>query len=559
MRPSIPRPADYDVSLHHGFLPSQIPLEILPNPYYKKWEAIVKNLQGLILSRRLREVVDALPILSTDYLQTEPEWRRAYSVLGFIVHAYIWGGDSPVDVSIKSIRSFVSLLTVAQQRVPPTISVPFLATCNHLELPPVATYAGVCLWNWKPLFDDEPVDNLENLTTLQTFTGSIDESWFYLVSVAIEARGAPIIPLMLSAITAARRNDAHTVTACLRSFAERLDELGSLLQRMYDSCDPHVFYHRIRPFLAGSKNMAEAGLPNGVIFDNGTGEPQEYVQYSGGSNAQSSIIQFFDLVLGIEHLPTGTQRPSHEPKDPSSVPMPSNPPTPSHNFILDMRRYMPGPHARFLAHVASVANIRTFVEGRPHDRALTTAFDACLAMLRAFRDKHIQMVSRYIILKSRESRSLSRGTSSSASRHHQHHTHTKLSPDTLDRRQHPSLEPASDHELDASVPPPHPARTSPPRKPNLRGTGGTALIPFLKQARDETGEPAIDAWARRLLNNGPGGLLPPKKAADMHSSWAQQGPVATLGSVTEHRGEVEIVGLAGTWSVDDSEGGICHW
>ena len=32
------------------------------------------------------------------------------------------------------------------------------------------------------------------------------------------------------------------------------------------------------------------------------------------------------------------------------------------------------------------------------------------------------------------------------------------------------------------------------------------------------------------------------------------------GGVDEHKnGQVEIVGLAGTWSVDDSEGGICHW
>ena len=85
------------------------------------------------------------------------------------------------------------------------------------------------------------------------------------------------------------------------------------------------------------------------------------------------------------------------------------------------------------------------------------------------------------------------------------------------------------------------------KKKDLRGTGGTALIPFLKQARDETGEPAIDAWARRLLNNGP---------ADAGSS----GKGARLTKMGEHAsGEMEIVGLAGVWSVDDSEGGICHW
>ncbi len=192
------------------------------------------------------------------------------------------------------------------QRLPPCITIPFLAISGHLEVPPVATYAGVCLWNFKPLFTDEPID-LENLSTLTTFTGSLDESWFYLVSVAIEARGAPIIPTMLAAISAARRNDRKTVQECLELFAERLDELITLLQRMYENCDPHVFYHRIRPFLAGSKNMADAGLPHGVIYDNGSGQ-EIYRQYSGGSNAQSSLVQFFDIVLGVEHRPTGEKK-----------------------------------------------------------------------------------------------------------------------------------------------------------------------------------------------------------------------------------------------------------
>jgi indoleamine 2,3-dioxygenase len=171
----------------------------------------------------------------------------------------------------------------------------------------VATYAAVCLWNYRPIFPNEPIDNLENLSTVNTFTGSLDESWFYVVSVAIEARGAPIIPLMLKAIAAARAGDSWTVADCLRSFAERLDGLCSLLQRMYEACDPHVFYHRIRPFLAGSKNMGDAGLPNGVMYVDESGE-ETWRQYSGGSNAQSSLIQFFDIVLGIEHRPTGEKR-----------------------------------------------------------------------------------------------------------------------------------------------------------------------------------------------------------------------------------------------------------
>ena len=404
------------------------------------------------------------------------------------------------------------------QKVPPSLSVPYLKVCRYLELPPVATYSAVCLWNFKPIFNNEPIGTLDNLSTLATFTGSTDESWFYLVSVAIEARGAAIVPLMLDAIVAARADDSRTVTECLRIFAERLDELGSLLQRMYDNCDPHVFYHRIRPFLAGGKNMADAGLPNGILFDDGTGT-QPYRQLGGGSNAQSSLIQFFDIVLGIEHRPTGEKpRPryaSHETEPEGQAP-PSR-----HNFIHEMRSYMPGPHRRFLEHVTSVANIRQYVESRRWDGSLANAYDTCLAMLRALRDKHIQMVSRYIIIKSRESRG--------------NESHTTIPQPTKPNIATATTDIVSKHEGDVPT----------ADKKKLRGTGGTALIPFLKQARDETGEPAIEAWARRILSGAPE---------------EEQRAFAPLGKMGEHKnGAKEIVGLAGMWAMDDNEGGICNW
>lgn len=100
MLPSIPRPIDYDISPFNGFLPSELPIDILPDPYYAKWEAVAKNLQGLILSRRLRGVVDRLPVLSLAYLHTGAELRRAYSLLAFIAHAYVWGGDRPAEVRL---------------------------------------------------------------------------------------------------------------------------------------------------------------------------------------------------------------------------------------------------------------------------------------------------------------------------------------------------------------------------------------------------------------------------------------------------------------------------
>ncbi|RYP14723.1 hypothetical protein DL765_006193 [Monosporascus sp. GIB2] len=494
MKPRIPNLADYGISPTHGFLPDVLPLTRLPDPYYNKWEAIAANLQNLILSKRLRGVIDRLPVLSTVGLEHDAEWRRAYMLLTFFAHGYIWGGDTPCD------------------RVPPSISVPLLDICKHLEVPPVSTYAASVLWNFKPLFMDEDIDDLDNLATLVTFTGSLDESWFYLVSVAIEARGGPIITLMLDAVAAARRGDSATVTRRLCTFAERLDDLGALLRRMHESCDPGYFYSRIRTFLAGSKNMAEAGLPHGVMWDDGTGK-SEYVQYSGPSNAQSSLIQFFDIILGIEHRPTGEKADASSETEHGRLGS-----VPKHNFIRDMRRYMPGPHARFLNDVGEVANIREFVEARSAtDRPLAIAYDACLSMLRAFRDIHIAIVTRYIVLPSRANRARSRSRSPEVVRKSRPQQQQNLA--TASRN--------ADHK-------------------KVKGTGGTALIPFLKQARDETGEPAVGEWTRRFMSR----------------------QVKTSGSNDFFLGKPEVVveeepvvehGLAGSWTIDDDVGGICHY
>ncbi|KPI43551.1 Indoleamine 2,3-dioxygenase [Cyphellophora attinorum] len=436
MLPPIPRPEDYGVSPATGFLPSTLPLQCLPHQVYDRWERIVNNFQSLLLSKRLRTVIDKLPIIPAVHLETEAEWRRAYVVLVFLANGYIW---------------------------------------EHLELPPVATYAGTVLWNYKPIFLSDPLV-LDNLSTLLTFTGSLDEQWFYLVSVAIEARAGPTIPLMLDAIQAARNDDIVKVTEGLQSFAQTLDELGTILVRMYENCDPHIFYHRIRPYLAGSKNMSDAGLPNGVYYDDGTRNAR-FRQYGGGSNAQSSIIQFFDVVLGVEHRPTGAKMNESS----ESEAEPGSAPKPRHNFIHEMRQYMPGPHRRFLQAVEGIANIREYRVPKP---------------------------------------------------------------EPIKRSDKPDPAPARGHGL-ASVR----YKTGAGEKPKkTRGTGGTALIPFLKQARDETGEPAIDEWARNILMGG--------RRTEVDAEIAYQSRLTAQELDAE---EPLIVGLSGAWDMEESGGGLCSY
>ena len=93
---------DYQVSPTHGFLPSIPPLAQLPE-YYREWEAIGSDLYGLRIRDELTAKVQQLPLLGADFLTHEPEWRRAFVLLGFIAHAYIWGPLKPLEVRPEAI------------------------------------------------------------------------------------------------------------------------------------------------------------------------------------------------------------------------------------------------------------------------------------------------------------------------------------------------------------------------------------------------------------------------------------------------------------------------
>jgi indoleamine 2,3-dioxygenase len=318
------------------------------------------------------------------------------------------------------------------QRLPPAISVPFLTVAAHLGLPPTATYAGLNLWNYTTVNLSVSISNVDNLRALHTFTGTRDEEWFYLISAAIESHGSRIIPVMLNAMDVAdpfarASSSPSTVISALAQFKTCINQVGAILKRMDENCNPDVFYNRIRPFLAGSKNMAVAGLPNGVFYDEGDGQGQ-FREYSGGSNAQSSLIQFFDVCLGVEHSLTGAKKGSKP------------------GFLKEMRTYMPGPHRAFLEYVESFSNIRTYASTNAE---VQVAYNAAVEELSRFRDIHIQIVTRYIINPSKK-----RGVAKNAG-------------------------------MNLAV-----ASTNGSTK-SLHGTGGTALLPFLKQSRDETRETAL--------------------------------------------------------------------
>lgn len=124
---------------------------------------------------------------------------------------------------------------------------------------------------------------------------------------------------MLRCLQAVHDNDTTAILAHLNTVASGIVAVGALLERMHEWCDPQIFYHNIRPLLSGSKGMEAAGLKRGVLYDEGNGKGQ-WLQYRGGSNAQSSLIQLFDIFLEVNHYATGdeSQNPKTANKSPSS-------------------------------------------------------------------------------------------------------------------------------------------------------------------------------------------------------------------------------------------------
>lgn len=115
----------------------------------------------------------------------------------------------------------------------------------------------------------------------------------------------------------------------------------------------------------------------------------------------------------------------------------------------EMRKYMPAPHSRFLEALTKLSNVRSFVASAGSNSPLKEAYNAAVMALSSFRDTHIQIVSRYIIMPAR----------SRAQR--------KQDADKV------NLATASSGQDERN-------------STGLYGTGGTSLIPFLKQTRDAT-------------------------------------------------------------------------
>ena len=238
----------------------------------------------------------------------------------------------------------------------------------------MAAYACLCLWNFRLIDQSKSHKDPANLDSLISFTGTRAESWFYVMSVAIEAQGGCLVTELATTLL---DPSPHAVKSVLQDLASTLDSMTVTMARMSEHLDPDYFWNVIRSWISGFQNASAKGLPNGIIYEDGTGQDR-YQQLAGGSNGQTTLLPFFDLVLGIQH--------STENKD----------------FISDMHEYMPGIHIDFLKTISQHRSFRDFITERPHDVGLYQAYNQAVESLKVLRSKHVNLITRYIVIPSRK-------------------------------------------------------------------------------------------------------------------------------------------------------------
>ncbi|MDW8235855.1 MAG: hypothetical protein RMK98_04450 [Bacteroidia bacterium] len=340
---------DYQISAERGFLPEQDPLPYLPEAL-SAWDEYAYDLPKLLVSGRVRKFLRAMPLLDpVPYLQTPAQWSRAMQALSYLGHAWVWGESVPAT------------------SLPENIAVPWYAVAERMGRPPVLSYASYALDNWRRLEKDGPI-TLDNIALLQNFLGGLDEEWFILIHVAIEAAAAPAIRAIPTLIEAVKKQDPFTAEQALSHVREALELMYAILERMPEKCDPYIYYHRVRPYIHGWKD--NPALPEGLLYEGVSaynGKPQKF---RGETGAQSSIIPSLDAALGIRHA-----------DDPLRA------------YLREMPGYMPPGHRQFVRELESLQIDHAFYARTP---SLKAAYNACMEWIERFRTKHLEYAAAYI-------------------------------------------------------------------------------------------------------------------------------------------------------------------
>jgi indoleamine 2,3-dioxygenase len=353
----------------HTFLPSKDPLikYKTTSKSLNLISEISEQLPKLLLTGSVQNTINKLKNndLSVDKVIANNDLREirlAMVHISFIAHSFIWGSETPSKI------------------LPEVIAKPWVKLSKILGRPPILSYASYCLDNWYRLNKKKDI-SLENVGLHTNFLGGVDEDWFVTIHVCIENAAGDAIK---AATKLAKLNEKHSVrdfSIHLRAIINSLRKVNAIFSRMPEKCDPYVYYHRVRPFIFGTKDNPD--LKKGLIYQNQFNNKPQF--FRGETGAQSSIMPFLDGALGIYHTQDHLR-----------------------HYLNEMRDYMPPKHRNAIERVENISNAKTLIH---ESKKLINEYNKCLEEIRIFRAQHLEFAATYIHKQSQIKNPFGRGGS----------------------------------------------------------------------------------------------------------------------------------------------------
>jgi indoleamine 2,3-dioxygenase len=323
-----------------GFLPAEDPLTRFPAGSPVEYlDELGGNLASLLEDKHARLFLKNvnIPRWPTDSIKPDdiPALRLYYVRLGFVASGYInQVGIAPATV------------------LPKNIALPLCHAAKLLDRPPILSYDGYALYNWKRFDHNAPIE-LGNIDTFQNFVHLYDEHWFILVHVEIEALAAEALDAIQACAAAVTASEKMAVNAALNRMGVSVRKMAAVLRRIPEKMDPHVYFRAFRPYIRFFENVVYEGID------------ETPASYRGETGAQSSVMPALVSFMKIPHKPSMLM-----------------------DHLNDMRRFMPADHRNLLREIAAMPD--------PRPLANATEYNMVLEEMAKFREIHFGWADMYI-------------------------------------------------------------------------------------------------------------------------------------------------------------------
>jgi indoleamine 2,3-dioxygenase len=323
-----------------GFLPERDPAgAFAPSSPLAALDEIGRDLPSLLEDEGFRSHARHLkiPEWPEDRAREEllPELRLYYVRIGFLASAYVNQVSQPRATEL-----------------PANLARPLAKACRLLGRPPILSYDGYALYNWKR-FDPAGPIALGNIDTLQNFVHLYDEHWFVLVHVEIEAIAAGILAAVARSASAIRNRDRDEVSGTLRDIASAVWKQVAVLRRIPEKMDAALYHRTFRPYIRFFENVVYEGVD------------ERPMNFRGETGAQSSVMPSLVAFMKISHRQSMLT-----------------------DHLAQIRRFMPPLHRQVIAEIEALPS--------PRELAEPQAYNEVLEAIAAFREVHYKWAQEYI-------------------------------------------------------------------------------------------------------------------------------------------------------------------